>query len=253
MRKISLILVCLALSACAGVNIHQLEPTGPNILHTSKYSTPPPEKGPVVVAVYSFGDLTGQRQPTTGAASLSTAVTQGAENYVINALKEYSEGSWFRVVERKGIDNLVKERQIIRSSRGDIEDEKTSPIPPMLYAGVIIEGGIIGYDSNIMSGGQGARVFGIGIMEQYSKHKVTIAMRAVSVASSEVLLSVLVEKELLSKGNNNTTLRFFDLDTQTLELEGGSNLNEAASRAVQYTIEKAIHTIVMDGKVKQLW
>lgn len=252
MKILSLVLVVAMLTGCSGVNITNLEPVDPRLARVMKYESEPPEKGPIVVAVYSFNDLTGQRLPTGGAASLSTAVTQGADSYVINGLKDYSNGTWFRVVERKGIDNLVKERQIIRSARGDMDDTSSS-LPSMLYAGVLIEGGVVGYDSNIISGGQGAKVFGIGISEQYSKHKVTIAMRVVSVVSSEVLLSVLVEKELLSKGNNATTLRFFDMDTQTLELEGGSNLNEAASRAVQYTIEKAIHTIVMDGKVKQLW
>jgi len=256
MKIIGIMIASLILTGCSVASIHDLQPVSredASEVSKSRYATKPPKNGPLVVAVYSFNDLTGQRQPTSGSASLSMAVTQGADSYVVNGLKSYSGGRWFRVVERSGIDNLVKERQIIRSSRIGNDDAANSPLPPMMYAGIIIEGGIIGYDSDIISGGQGLRVFGLGVSEQYTKHNVTVSMRVVSVATSEVLLSVLVEKELLSKGINSTTFKFFDMDTQTLEIEGGENRNEASSRAVQYTIEKAIHTIVRDGVRKQIW
>ena len=78
-----------------------------------------PAKEMPVVAVYKFNDLTGQRKEVPNIASFSTAVTQGGTAMVIDALKTAGGNTWFRVVERNGIDHLVRERQIIRSARQD--------------------------------------------------------------------------------------------------------------------------------------
>ena len=43
---------------------------------------------------------------------------------VIDALKTAGCNKWFRVVERTGIDHLVRERQIIRSARQDFAKKK---------------------------------------------------------------------------------------------------------------------------------
>ena len=54
---------------------------------------PAPASGkPLSVAVYSFRDMTGQRRPQANIASLSTAVTQGAESFLIKALQEVGGG-----------------------------------------------------------------------------------------------------------------------------------------------------------------
>ena len=73
---------------------------------------PPAEKMPIV-AVYSFIDKTGQRKSVQNIASFSTAVTQGGLEMLIDALKTAGGNTWFRVVERQGIDHLVRERQIL--------------------------------------------------------------------------------------------------------------------------------------------
>ena len=65
----------------------------------------------ITIAVYQFTDQTGQRKPNPNFSQLSTAVTQGPDVWVISALKAVSDGDWFKVVERKGLNNLVKERQ----------------------------------------------------------------------------------------------------------------------------------------------
>ena len=111
----------------------------------------PPAKEKPIVAVYNFSDKTGQRKSVQNIASFSTAVTQGATEMVIDALKTAGGGTWFRVVERNGIDHLVRERQIIRSARSDYakKTEQTDEgIQPLLFAGIIIEGGLIGYDTS---------------------------------------------------------------------------------------------------------
>jgi len=140
---------------------------------------PPAETKPVV-AVYQFADKTGQRKALDGIASFSTAVTQGSTEMLIDALKSAGGGTWFRVVERQGLDNLVRERQIIRSARQDLAKaegkEEAQGIQPLLFAGMLIEGGVIGYDTNILSGGRGARTLGIGASRQYRKDVVTISI-----------------------------------------------------------------------------
>ena len=155
-----------------------------------------------VVAVYSFGDNTGQRKGGDNIASFSTAVTQGAHHILIEALRDAGRGNWFVVVERSGLDSLTKERQLVRStfeSYNKGADGKTI-LKPLLYAGMIIEGGIVSYDTNIRTGGNGARYLGIGMKNQYREDIVTVTLRAVLVQTGEVLLNVTTTKTILSTG-----------------------------------------------------
>ena len=117
----------------------------------------PPAGGPVTVAVYSFADKTGQRKPSQTTTNFSTAVTQGAETYIIKSLQEVAHGTWFKVAERVGLDNLIKERQMIRQMREAYDGKEAKELPPMTLAGIIIEGGIIDYNTNTLTGGVGAR------------------------------------------------------------------------------------------------
>jgi curli production assembly/transport component CsgG len=123
----------------------------------------------------------------------------------------------------------------------------------MLYAGMLVEGGIVGYDANTLSGGDGVRVFGIGVSEKYTKHTVTVAIRAISVATSEVLASILVEKEILSITDNLTATKFFDLDRKVIEIESGTTTNEASNYAVRSAVNKAVHELVLEGLSNKLW
>ena len=153
----------------------------------------------MTVAVYSFLDKTGQRKPADNIANLSSAVTQGAEVWVIKALAEVGNESWFEVVERVGMDNLIKERQLIRNTRQAYEkDLPNGPreLKPMTFAGLILEGGIIGYDSNVAVGGVGARYLGVGGQTEYRVDTVTVVMRVVSVSTGKVLLSIATEKTI---------------------------------------------------------
>ena len=114
------------------------------------HDLPEPAGGKVAVAVYSFKDQTGQRKPSDKFSNISYAVTQGAESWVIKALSEIGNGKWFTVLERVSLDSLTKERQIIRQARSSVDDKRT--LPPMLFAGVLVEGSITGYDSNTLTG-----------------------------------------------------------------------------------------------------
>jgi curli production assembly/transport component CsgG len=216
---------------------------------------PPAEEMPVV-AVYQFLDKTGQRKSVDNIASFSTAVTQGATEMVIDAFKTAGQGKWFRVVERNGIDNLVRERQIIRSARQDYATatgEDPKGIQPLLFAGMIIEGGIIGYDTNIVTGGRGARTLGIGGARQYRKDVVTISMRAVSVLTGEVLLNVQTRKTILSYGSSGDIFRFIEEGTQLIEYESGVGNNESVTYATRTAIEAAVLEIVYQGHHRGFW
>jgi curli production assembly/transport component CsgG len=57
-------------------------------------------------------------------------------------------------------------RNLIRSTRQEYTanaDPKAPQITPLLYAGVLLEGGIIS-DSNIITGGFGADILGQGLL-----------------------------------------------------------------------------------------
>ena len=243
----------LALSGCASV-VHIPEPEDAQVVvNTNKeFNTlPGPASGPVVAAVYGFNDKTGQRKPSEKMANISFAVTQGAEVWVIKALQEVGQGQWFKVVERVGLDNLTKERQIIRQARESVGD--TRQLKPMMFAGIIIEGGIIGYDSNTLTGGAGARYLGIGASTQYRQDVVTVTIRATSVQTGEVLLSVSTTKTIISTGSSFTVFKFFDVGTRSLETEVGNSINEPVNYAVRAAIEQAVVEMVKEGNRKGLW
>jgi curli production assembly/transport component CsgG len=219
-----------------------------------KFENIPELDGPVItVGIYNFADKTGQRKPNTNFSSLSSAVTQGAEVWVIQALQEVGNGSWFRVVERIGLDNLVKERQLIRSTREQFEDEKTRQLKPLLFAGILIEGGVVGYDSNVATGGAGARYLGIGLQTQYRVDNVTVSMRIVSVSTGEVLATISTEKTILSTSEGGSVFKFLDVGTRALEIEAGSTNNEPVNYAVRAAIEQAVVEIILLGNEKGLW
>lgn len=206
---------------------------------------------PITVAVYGFVDKTGQKKPNDKLALFSTAVTQGSEVFLIKALQD--SNNWFKVVERVGLDNLIKERQLIRNQREVYEGKNATPLKPMTVAGVMIDGGIIGYDSNIKSGGQGARFLGIGASEQYRVDEVVISLRLVSVNSGEILLSNAVSKTIYSSVSNVGVFKFIDAGTKALEIEGGQGVNEPTTYAVRVAIEQAVYEMVIDGERKGLW
>jgi curli production assembly/transport component CsgG len=213
----------------------------------------PPQGGPIAVAVYSFQDKTGQRKSIPLIASLSSAVTQGGESYLIKALQDVGDQRWFTVVERVGLENLIKERQMIRQMRELYQGKDAKPLPPMMFAGIIMEGAIVGYDSNSITGGSGVRVFGIGASTQYQSDTVTVTLRTVSVASGEVLTSVTVTKTVLSYMDKMGVLKFYDSGTQALEAETGASINESINRAVSLSVQAAVVATIKEGVRKGHW
>jgi curli production assembly/transport component CsgG len=256
LKNILAICVCSLLIGCAnhaGINGYTDPELSPAPLQ-QKFQEIPPLDGPkITIAVYSFTDKTGQRKPNDKFSSLSSAVTQGAESWVIQALQEVGNGTWFQVVERVGLDNLVKERQLIRSTREQYEGEEASVLKPLLFAGLLIEGAVVGYDSNVVSGGSGARYLGIGATTRYRVDTVTISMRIVSVSTGEVLSSVTVQKNIASHATGVDVFKFLDMGTKALEIETGMAINEPVNYAVRSAVEQSIVELVEQGERRGLW
>ena len=211
----------------------------------------PPAESMPIVAVYSFTDQTGARKRRDGIADFSSAVTQGAATLLIDALKAAGNGTWFRVVERVGIDHLVRERQIVKTTREDFDE--TRILNPLLFAGMILEGGIIGYDSNIETGGRGARTLGIGGQTQYRRDVVIVSLRAVSTLTGEILLNVQTSKTVLSTALGYDVFKFIDLDTQLIEIEDGITQNESNTYSVRACIEAAVLALIEQGDERKYW
>ena len=208
-----------------------------------------------VVAIYqgSFTDQTGQRRSNSSYATFSSAVTQAPDAYLIRALKHAgsSKNGFFDVVERVGLDNVTKERQIIRSARQQNKDKQK--LPDLLFAGLIMQGGVISYESNVKSGGAGARYLGIGMSRQYKQDTVTISLRTVSVSTGRVLLEVLVTKTILSASIDQDIFRFITDNTELVEIENGLVRNESINIALQTAIETAVLETIKEGTTRGYW
>jgi len=211
-----------------------------------------PKQKPVI-AIYAgaFTDLTGQRKSNSEFALFSSAVTQAPDAYLIRALKHAAKGEFFRVVERVGIDHISKERQIIRSTRESFEQKQK--LGPLLFAGLLMQGGVIDYETNLKTGGMGARSLGIGASRQYREDVVTVSLRTVSVNTGEILIEVLVTKKILSVGISTDYFKFIELGTQLVEVEVGSTTNESMAIALQKAIETAVLETIYEGKTKRYW
>lgn len=254
MKLVLSLLIAITLSGCASIHMDiakQEEPIALQPKESLISKLPELDGPPLTVAVYGFQDKTGQMKPNDKLAVFSKAVTQGAEVFLIKSLQDSK--NWFKVVERVGLDNLIKERQLIRNQREVYEGKDARPLKPMTVAGVMIEGGIIGYDSNIRSGGNGARFLGIGGSQQYRVDEIVISLRLISVNSGEVLLTNAVSKTIYSTQHNVGVLRFVDAGTKALELENGQALNEPTTYAVRVSIEQAVYDMIVDGQKKGLW
>jgi curli production assembly/transport component CsgG len=244
-------ILLFSIIGCTAVPIE--EPKISSAPLVDQLNTLPPPVRKVTIAVYKFGDLTGQRKSSENLALLSTAVTQGADVWLIQALKKAGKGEWFQVVERIGLDNLLKERQIIRNTRTSYEGKGAKTLRALLFAGVLIEGGIVGYDTNMITGGIGARYLGIGIHDEYRRDMVTIGMRLISVQTGEVLMAVSTQKTILSTRIGVNVFKFLDIGTKLLETEVGFTQNESVTYAVRKAIETSVVELVKQGEKKKLW
>jgi len=215
----------------------------------------PGPKQPVPVAVYNYPDLTGQFKASETVSTSSRAVTQGAVWMLVKSLKDAADGGWFKVIQRANLDYLLKERQIIRETRGRVAKQTGQPqpgLPSLLFAGLILDGGIIGYDSNTVTGGLGARYLGIGGDVQYRQDTVTVYLNAISSQTGEIVKSVMTRKTVVSYGVRGSVFKFVAFQ-KLLEGEAGYTVNEPGQIALAQAIEHAVRALIIEGADEGLW
>ncbi|WP_353981386.1 CsgG/HfaB family protein [Salinicola endophyticus] len=251
-KLIAAVATAALLSGCAGMvaNVDGLEGKPPTL--TPRGATwqdlkaLPRPAGKILAAVYDFRDQTGQYRPAP-ASTFSTAVTQGAAAMLTGAL---ANSGWFTPLERVGLQNLLTERRIIRAEQERFN--RPDNLPSLRSASVLLEGGIIAYESNVRTGGLGAEYFGIGASGQYQVDQVTINLRAVEISSGEVLANVTTTKTIYSKEIRAGVFRFIDF-RRLLEAEAGLTTNEPVQMAVMSAIESAVIHLIAEGVQDRLW
>ncbi len=252
LRILSVFLLTLLLVGCA-TNKAKFDVRTQKVAYKDLTTIKAPAGDPIIMAVYDFLDMTGQKKPGGNFASMSTAVTQGSYQLLIKALQDAGNGEWFRVVERTSLPSLLQERKLIRSTRQQVNGEGAEPLPPLLFAGAYITGGIVGYDSDIKSGGLGARVLGIQANRQYRQDIVTIILRLVNVQTGEVVITTTIEKTIVSTSVGSDVFKYFDTDTMLVEIEAGYARNEPVTFAIRKAIEKGVVELIHSGIQKDLW
>ena len=251
-KYLGIILLSTLLVGCA-TNKASFDVKTQTVAYKDLSSVKAPEGDPVIIAVYDFLDMTGQKKPGGNFASMSSAVTQGSYQLLIKALQDAGDGKWFRVVERSSLASLLQERKLIRTTRQLANGENAEPLPALLFAGAYITGGIVGYDSDIKSGGIGARVLGIQANKQYREDIVTIILRLVNVQTGEVVITTTVEKTIVSTSTGSDVFKYFDADTMLVEIEAGYAKNEPVTFAIRKAIEKGVVDLIHLGAQKELW
>ena len=251
-KYLGIILLSTLLVGCA-TNKAKFDVRTQTVAYKDLNTIKAPDGEPIIIAVYDFADMTGQKKPGGSFASMSSAVTQGSYQLLIKALQDAGEGKWFRVVERSSLASLLQERKLIRTTRQMSDGENAEPLPALLFAGAYITGGIVGYDSDIKSGGIGARVLGIQANKQYRQDIVTIILRLVNVQTGEVVITTTVEKTIFSTSTGAYIFKYFDADTMLVEVEAGYARNEPVTLAVRKAIEKGVVDLIHLGAQKELW
>lgn len=256
------ITVSLGLSGCSILGFDRIGgPNDPSVI--GPIATPmsrtgatlmllPPAARKIDIAVYDYADKTGQNEPADNFSRFSKAVTQGGDDVLVDVLSEVGDGSWFTVVERAGLQALLTERQLIDQTNQQYNNTTKSQLPPLRFAGVIIRGGVTDYDANVATGGFGARILGIGINTEYREDRVSVALRAVSVATGEVLASVTTDKTVYSSLMQDSVFRYVAVD-RILELDAGISQNEPTGLAVRQAIELAVYSLVIEGAEEGVW
>ena len=255
-KKVGILALTFLLCSCGAFFNQPLTRTEARVGEVTKSTSLlkglPPAMEPVEVAVYNFSDQTGQYKAIENGSTFSTAVTQGATTILIKALED---SGYFTPIERENLSNLSTERNIIRNTKQEYIknlNPNEPPLPPLLYAGLLLEGGIVSYDTNIITGGVGARYFGVGGSSKYRQDRITVYLRAVSTSNGEILKTVYVSKTILSQALDANYFRFVKFQ-RLLEAETGITQNEPVQLAVKDAVEKAVYDLVVEGIQAGYW
>lgn len=252
-KRVAVVAVaCGLLAACETPAVTEKPTTVQTTTTHERLVELPPAKRKPTAAVYAFPDKTGKRKPTEKYASYSRAVTQGAASILIKALNDAGGGEWFDVLPRGNLQDVLRERKIIRKVRAQSNEQTAPRLPKLSFAGVLFEGGVIGFDSNTMTGGIGARFLGIGANTEYRKDTVTVYLHATSSSTGELLHSVQARKTIFSYALQASVFKFVSYK-ELLEAEAGVTNNEPNMVALRQAIEEALYAMIVEGSQKGLW
>jgi curli production assembly/transport component CsgG len=246
--------VALAMGLTGCANFRPMPPTTPATATPRSAAARdlmrlPAPKGRISVAVYNLRDQTGQYKAAPD-SSFSTAVTQGGAAFLTRAL---GDSGWFSPVEREGLQNLLTERRIVRSIESP--SDKGSPavqLPPLTPASVLIEGGIVGYEADVRTGGAGIAYLGVSASTQYRTDQVTVMLRAIDVRTGAVLVSASTTKTVLSYQLQSGIFKFVSF-RKLLEAEAGFTRNEPIQLCVNEAIEAAVIQLIGRGLQSRVW
>ncbi|MDQ6971607.1 MAG: CsgG/HfaB family protein [Mariprofundaceae bacterium] len=252
----ALSLLLLALGGCALAAAHH--PIGVmGHAHLTQPNTPtyrdltnlPEPAGKILAAVYNFRDMTGQYK-SSPSSNISTQMTQGAASMLMHSLKE---SRWFDVVEREGLQDLLTERKVNRATQKNSKKKKrAASLPTLLAANILFEGGIVAYDTNVQTGGEGAKYLGIGGSDKYQVDQVMVILRVVDVRNGRVLDTVETTKTILSERLDGSIFKYVAFK-KLLEAEVGYSYNEPGQMAAQEAIQAAIVHLIARGILDGLW
>jgi curli biogenesis system outer membrane secretion channel CsgG len=125
-------------------------------------------------------------------------------------------------------------------------------IPPLNPSEYIIEGGIIGYDSDVVTSGAGLKIMNIGGFGEVRKDTVSVNMRLVNVNTGRVVLSTTLTKGIFSQKLQGSGMGYVSID-RILEAEGGIGYNEPVFEALNLTIQSAVLDIVKKAQSQGIW
>jgi curli production assembly/transport component CsgG len=244
------VLMSAALSGCTELNSVPI--ADPILENTSILADEVPLGIPVtpaiIVGVYQFTDQTGQRAVLDRQTSeMSSAIPQGLSSMLVQELMASGDGKWFRVVERETIPTILNERKVVVAALPDVEE----PLQPLLLPGILITGGAISYDRKVSQKFLGLGFAALNGQKKIYSDRVSVALRAVSVQTGEVLESVYVSKEVLSQMNSINVLNV--VNTSTLAVEAGIVSNEPVSVAVRTAISAAVRELFIRGLARGWW
>jgi curli production assembly/transport component CsgG len=244
------VLMSAALSACTELNSVPI--ASPILENASILADEVPLGIPVtpaiIVGVYQFTDQTGQRAVLDRQSSeMSSAIPQGLSSMLVQELMASGDGKWFRVVERETIPTILNERKVVVAALPDVEE----PLQPLLLPGILITGGAISYDRKVSQKFLGLGFASVNGQKKIYSDRVSVALRAVSVQTGEVLESVYVSKEVLSQMNSINVLNV--VNNSTLAVEAGIVSNEPVSVAVRTAISAAVRELFIRGLARGWW
>ncbi len=237
------LLIAVIIGGCAGkVQKRSAEPTFyPTRVEYLLRMLPSPVK-PMNVAII-LEDMSGQYRRQENVASFSTAVSQAVTEMGIKAALKSPQ--WFTVLERKGINYLSMERKILKSANPNMT-------PPLKPADFIVLGGVSQFEHDIVTGGVGFRLLGIGASHRYGIDSVVVDLRVIDPVDGRVVQAVSCAKRIFSYEIRANVYKFIDEDS-LLEGEVGGNDNEPAQLCVREALEKAMFMLCAEMGLTKTW